>query len=337
MSDTPRRPVLIDIEEGDGPVAPGPAEAPPVPDLVTDLPQGQAMQTVVAVGARRVSPLARLFWGALVSLVTFAATVAAWDFVTGLLTRNTFLGTLALGLVVLLGLSILGLALREIAGFFRLGRLDVIHADASAALAAHDLGAARKVVDRLEGLYGARRELDLGRKRLAERAEEQFDADALLGLAEVELMALLDAAARREVETAARQVATVTAIVPLALADMMTALVSTVRMIRRVGEIYGGRSGTLGSLRLTRSVLTHLVATGAVAVGDDLIHSVAGGGLLSRVSRRFGEGVVNGALTARVGLAAIEVCRPLPFMRLKKPSVSSLVKRALSGLFGTEG
>jgi hypothetical protein len=50
-----------------------------------------------------------------------------------------------------------------------------------------------------------------------------------------------------------------------------------------------------------------------VAVGDDLIGSVAGGSVLSRVSRRFGEGVVNGALTARVGVAAMEVCRPLPF------------------------
>jgi len=76
------------------------------------------------------------------------------------------------------------------------------------------------------------------------------------------------------------------------------------------------------------------VATGAVAVGDDLISSVAGGGILSKVSRRFGEGVVNGALTARVGVAAIEVCRPLPFKATKKPSVSGLVSRALSGLFG---
>ena len=82
------------------------------------------------------------------------------------------------------------------------------------------------------------------------------------------------------------------------------------------------------------SVLTHLVATGAVAVGDDLISTVAGGGLLSRVSRRFGEGVVNGALTARVGIAAMEVCRPVPFSAARRPSVSSLVQRALSGLFG---
>jgi len=78
------------------------------------------------------------------------------------------------------------------------------------------------------------------------------------------------------------------------------------------------------------------VATGAVAVGDDLIGSVAGGGVLSKVSRRFGEGVINGALTARVGVAAIEVCRPLPFHALDRPSVTGLVKRSMTGLFNRQ-
>ena len=63
-----------------------------------------------------------------------------------------------------------------------------------------------------------------------------------------------------------------------------------------------------------------------------MIGSVAGGGVLSKLSRRFGEGVVNGALTARVGLAAMELCRPLPFAALDRPAVSSLVSRALAGL-----
>ena len=107
------------------------------------------------------------------------------------------------------------------------------------------------------------------------------------------------------------------------------------RAVRRIAEIYGGRAGTLGAWRLTRAVLTHLVATGAVAVGDDLIGSIAGGSLLSKVSRRFGEGVVNGALTARVGVAAMEVCRPLPFHRGTRPSVTRIGRRALSGLFGS--
>ena len=77
------------------------------------------------------------------------------------------------------------------------------------------------------------------------------------------LLAPLDALASREVESAARQVATVTALVPLALADVAAALTANVRMIRRVAEVYGGRSGTLGGWRLTRAVFSHMVATGA--------------------------------------------------------------------------
>ena len=187
--------------------------------------------------------------------------------------------------------------------------------------------------ERLSSLYAGREDTRWGRDRLAERKEDAFDADTLIRLTEDTLLIPLDAEARREVEAAARQVATVTALVPLALADVFAALTANVRMIRRVAEIYGGRSGTLGSWRLVRAVMTHLVATGAVAVGDDLISSVGGGHILSKLSRRFGEGLVNGALTARVGIAAMEVCRPLPFSEGRRPRVTGLVRRALTGLF----
>ena len=121
-----------------------------------------------------------------------------------------------------------------------------------------------------------------------------------------------------------------------AAVDVAAALAANLRMIRGVAEVYGGRSGTLGAWRLVRTVMTHLVATGAVAVGDDLLHGVAGGTVLSRLSRRFGEGVVNGALTARVGVAAIEVCRPLPFAAREKPTVTGILGTALRGLFGRD-
>jgi hypothetical protein len=84
-------------------------------------------------------------------------------------------------------------------------------------------------------------------------------------------------------------------------------------------------------------VLTHLVATGAVAVGDDLIGSVAGGSVLSRVSRRFGEGVVNGALTARVGRRGDGGLPPAALRPGKRPSVTAIVRRALTGLFPAAG
>jgi putative membrane protein len=242
----------------------------------------------------------------------------------------------AFGLITLFCLVLAVIALKELTAFARLRRLDRVHGAAIAAMASGDLAAARDVVTRLDKLYASRDDAAWGRARLAEQAGDVLDADGLLGLAETTLLAPLDARAVREVEAAARQVATVTAIVPLALADVFTALTTNLRMIRRIAEIYGGRSGTFGSWRLTRTVLTHLVATGAVAVGDDLIGTIAGGGVLSKVSRRFGEGVVNGALTARVGVAALEVCRPLPYHATTRPSVTGIVKRSLTGMFSKD-
>jgi putative membrane protein len=325
-----RSPILIDLE---GEAAVSPATAPPLPDDAPP-PEGRAMRNAAALATARPSWAARWFWRALVALLGLVMSLAAWDYVTALFARQPVLGALALALVGGLVLTALGLALREWAAFRRLGRLDAIRRGAEAALHAEDTRAARIVVARLAALYGGRPELRWHLARLAERQGDVFDAAALLDLAEAEVLAPLDAEARRAVEGAARQVATVTAFVPLALADLAAALLGNLRMIRRIAEIYGGRSGTLGSWRLTRTVLAHLVATGAVAVGDDLISSVAGGGLVSKVSRRFGEGVVNGALTARVGVAAIEVCRPLGFRALPRPRVSALVSRALAGLFG---
>ena len=331
--DRARGPVLIELEER--PTA-GPDLAPPVPDAegAIDRPQGRAMQRMAQLAARPPSRLARWFWGLAVTLLGAVLSVAAYDFVTGLIARAPLLGYAVSALTVALLLVLLAIAFREAAAFARLGRIDKVNHAARAALAEDDLKSARAVVAGLDTLYKGRPALDWGRARLAERQADQFDAASLLGLAEAELMAPLDAAARAEVEAAARQVATVTALVPIALADVVAALTSNLRMIRRIAEIYGGRSGTLGSWRLTRAVLTHLVATGAVAIGDDMIGSLAGGNLLAKLSRRFGEGIVNGALTARVGLAAIEVCRPLPYIRMSRPSVTSVIRRALTGLFG---
>jgi putative membrane protein len=333
MTASPQRPVLIDLD-ADPPPAASPATAPPVPDDAAALPQGQAMATLARLSARPPSRLTRLFWSALVALVGFVLSVTAWNFVTGLLAANPIVGWAATGLVGVVLLAALGIAAREWRGYARLARLDRLRDAADRATGAQDLTAARRVARDLAGLYRARPELAAKVASLERRAAEAFDADAVFAEAERTLLAPLDRAAQDEVAAAARQVATVTALVPLALADVVAALTSNLRMIRRIAEVYGGRAGTLGSWRLTRTVLTHLVATGAVAAGDDLIGSLAGGGLLSKLSRRFGEGLVNGALTARVGVAAMEVCRPLPFTKATRPSVSVLVKRALTGLFG---
>ena len=105
---------------------------------------------------------------------------------------------------------------------------------------------------------------------------------------------------------------------------MAFVLFTVVVLVRRLADLYGARPGALGLIRLLRLALTHLAVTGGMAASDSLIQQVLGHGVAAKLSARLGEGVLNGLLTARVGLAAIEVSRPLPFVALPRPAVSDL-------------
>jgi putative membrane protein len=327
-------PFVLDTEALPPPVVISPADAPPPPE--DDAPSGEAMLRMARMATRaRRSSWGKWFWMLFTSLVSLVVSIAAYDYVMGLLARNQTLGRIVMGLMIALALVVLIQILREIWAFRKLGRIDAFRADAEAALRAADRAGAVDLSRRLQRFYAGRPEMAWTRDELERKREDVLDADAVLALTERALFAPLDAEARTEIEAASRTVAAATAMIPLAMLDVLAALSANIRMIRRIAEIYGAHSGFFGSWRLLGTVATHLVATGAVAAGDDLVHTALGGSVLAKLSRRFGEGVVNGALTARVGIAAMEVCRPLPFGTLPRPRVSNIIGRSLTGLFQT--
>ena len=323
----PRKPVMLDGAALSP--APSPLEAPAVPESE---PQNAAMQRATRAVSQPRGWLSKLFWSAIIALLGMAISLAAWDFVTGLLARNIWLGRAALGLSAVIVFVLIIVTLRELIGFVRLKKLDSLRAEAAVSRT-KDRAAALITIGKLAQLYAGRPELRWARGEILAKQDALLDGDSLIDLAEQQLMAPLDGLAKLEIEAASRQVAAVTALIPMALLDVVVALSSNVSMIRRIAAIYGGRAGFMGSWRLLKGVAAHLIATGAVAIGDDMIGSLAGGGALSKISRRFGEGVINGTLTARVGVAAMEICRPMPFEALKRPKASSLVKSALVGMF----
>jgi putative membrane protein len=75
-----------------------------------------------------------------------------------------------------------------------------------------------------------------------------------------------------------------------------------------------------------RQTIAHLAITGGVAIGDSVVQQMLGAGIAAKLSSKLGEGVVNGMLTARLGLAAIDLTRPLPFIALPRPVLGDLVK-----------
>ncbi len=85
----------------------------------------------------------------------------------------------------------------------------------------------------------------------------------------------------------------------------------------------GGRARS-ACCELLRQVVSHLAVTGGVGVADSVVQQVIGHGIAARLSARLGEGMVNGLLTARLGLLTIDLVRPLPFHELPRPALNDL-------------
>ena len=275
-------------------------------------------------------PKRRVRWGRILvtglgGLLALAIGLAVDALIRDLFSRNDALGWLGVALAALAVIAVLAIAIRELVGLLRIRAVTVLHAAASEAVASDDRNAARKVAREVIGLYDRRPETARGRAALAGHMAEIIDGRDLVGLAEAEVMLPIDEAARRLVLSASKRVALVTAISPRALVDVLFVAVQILRLIRQLATLYAGRPGTLGFFRLTREVIAHLAVTGGIAAGDSLVQQILGHGLAARLSARLGEGVINGLLTARVGIAAIEVCRPLPFINGRPPRLADVM------------
>ena len=268
-------------------------------------------------------------WGRLAlsaggAIVALALGIAFDTLIRDLFARAEWLGWLSVGLIALFVLALLAILGRELAGLFRLKRLARLRLQGDEAAARNDRDEAAVMLAALLRLYGDRPDTAKARRLVAGHLGEIMDGRDLLILAERDLVAPLDARARVLASAAARRVSVVTAISPRAFFDVAFVLYESVRLIRRIAVVYGGRPGTLGLFRLLKAVLGHLAVTGSIAVGDTLIQQLVGHGIAGRLSTKLGEGVVNGLMTARIGLSAMDVCRPLPFLAAERPRLKDL-------------
>jgi putative membrane protein len=294
--------------------------------LITPEPDGAALPVPLEPPRRRRRglPWGTLFWSALGGLVTLGLGLAVTRLIEDLFARSDSLGYLALALAVLAAAALAALVGREIAGLARLNAVERLRERAQAAIAADDRESAQAVVRDLLAVERVEPRLARARADMQAHLGEIIDGADLVRLAERELMEPLDQEARRLVASAAKRVSVVTAVSPRAAVDMAFVLITVVTLVRRLADLYGARPGALGLVRLLRLTITHLAVTGGMAASDSLIQQMLGHGVAAKLSARLGEGVLNGLLTARLGLAAIEVSRPLPFAALPKPAVGDL-------------
>lgn len=258
-------------------------------------------------------------WGsilvsAMAALAMLAASLSLANFVADVVQRDDWVGWLGFGLATIAGIAFVVLAIRELFGLIRVSRLSRLRHAVEVALRDKDLTEERQAITRLQMLYAPRDDLKWPLARLKDHQSDVRDSGELLRLADREVMTPLDRTARTLILKSAKRVTVATAISPMVWIAMLYVVAENLRLIKALATLYGARPGSVGALRLGRMVFTHILATGGLAMTDDLLGQFLGQDLVRRLSRRLGEGVFNGALTARIGTAAVSVIRPLPFL-----------------------
>ena len=298
------------MPEADPAMLPVPLEMPPIP-------------------ARRGFRWGAVFWTAIAGLILLGLGLGVVNLIEQLFARSEGFGFIGLAFACAAALATGVVAAREAFGLMRLATIEKLHRRAEAALASDDRRASEVIVGELLGFAHQNPQLARARATLKGHLDDIIDGADLIRLGERELMTPLDQEARRLVSSAAQRVSILTAVSPRAAIDMLFVFAVSLRLIRQLARLYGGRPGALGMISLMRHVIAHVAITGGMAASDSLVQQVLGHGIAAKLSERLGEGILNGLLTARLGLAAIDVTRPLPFSALPRPALGDLANDLL--------
>lgn len=333
MSTTPRQPKAFVIEE---PQPEDPAPPRRKPRAITGITfSPDDTDTAVVMPPAPLPASRRWRWGTLLalslfSLVSLWASLAVTQLIEGFFARSPILGWVALTAAGLAALAALAIIAREVWALARLRRIAHLQIDAARAINTDDGEAAKRAVSGLVRIYAGRGDAQLGLSALKAHESDILDGRDRMKLAERHLVAPRDEEAHRIIARAARRITLLTTITPNAALDMLFVAAINLRMMREVATLYGGRPSTLATIRLVRMVLGHLAVAGGLALSDTLVQNMLGKGLLGKLSARFGEGAVNGILTARVGIAARDVCRPIPQEPAARQTLGSLMRELVS-------
>jgi putative membrane protein len=250
----------------------------------------------------------------------------AYDFIVGLYQRSDLLGGAFSLLLGLAAAGALGLGASEVASLRRLTALGELRVTGAHLYGSQVHGQADALLEQVERVYRDRAEVQGAIARFHVQASDALNDGERVRLFAASVLTPLDKRAYQLVKLGARDIAALTALSPLGVLDGVIVLGRTLAMLRAIARVYGVRPGAAATTALLRRTLRNVVAAGVGELVSDAAVETLGASLLSFLSTRAGQGVLNGVLAARLGLSAMQVCRPLPFADKELPSLKQLRK-----------
>lgn len=114
------------------------------------------------------------------------------------------------------------------------------------------------------------------------------------------------------------------AVSPFAAIDMFLVLWRNLKMLNDIGRVYGIPNSPFSRIKVMKQVLKNMMLVGAQELLMDATFESMGVSLGTKLSARAAQGVGAGLISLRIGLKAIEYCRPVSFAADEVPKIAKM-------------
>lgn len=252
--------------------------------------------------------------------------------------QNSFvLGTIFLVLITGITATALGLTYRSYKKILQLKTVTALQQEGLQLFDSKGHGQAMPYVNRVANLYLERPDLKTHLNKFYAAVNDAHHDQEVYELFNQKVMADLDKQAYQIVVQRSKETALLTMLSPIGLLDVVFTLWRNTALVKDIATLYSGRPGFIGSFMLFGMVIQNLIYADVSEAAADGMAEILGGSVLSVMSGQMAQGLGSGVMTARVGLQAMQNCRPMPFNQENKPRLRHVRKeiiKSMTDVFG---
>ncbi|MDC9592063.1 YcjF family protein [Xenorhabdus sp. IM139775] len=306
---------------------------PAMPELDAEEREGEFEGAVNAALKPKRSFWRKVFSGAVLLLgVSVVAQCVHWIYQAWQQQDWIALGMTAAGsMIVFAGI---GSVMREWRRLYQLRQRTEERDVAKTLLQSHGIGKGKQFCEKLAGQAGIEQQHPALQRWQAAVHETHNDREIVMLYSQL-VQPVLDRQAKKEISRSAAESALMIAVSPLAIVDMAFIAWRNIRLINRIAALYGIELGYFSRIRLFRLVLLNIAFAGASELVREVGMDWLSQDIAARLSARAAQGIGAGLLTARLGIKAMELCRPLPWIEGDKPKLGDFRHQLLAQLKST--
>ncbi|MDD0824580.1 TIGR01620 family protein [Mannheimia sp. AT1] len=177
--------------------------------------------------------------------------------------------------------------------------------------------------------------VEQSQQRWKSQLNDAYNAKEVLYLFSENVLKPIDKQVKQMISRNAAENAVIVAVSPLAIVDVLLMAARNIALVNKITRAYGMELGYISRLKLFKMVLNNMVFAGATEIATDVGMDFFSQNLTAKLSLRAAQGIGVGLLTARLGIKAMEFCRPIAFQANEKPKISAIRQELLTSVKNT--